>query len=153
MKLLTANEYVQQTGIVETGRLLANRDTITASGDDLSTYKTALYTSGDPTKSLQTAVKDDLDNIISDAQTKVEPQVRKLYEWPLTDDGFEIQTIPDLLKRIVKDIARYYLHDEDVPERIFERYRDALTTAEMIGKGNVGLPVDRLPSSKPQYTI
>lgn len=152
MKLLTAKQYVEGTGIVETGRLLTNRGTISPTGDTKSDYESAMFKSGSSDNDLKDDVKTDLNRLISDAQTNVEPQVRKLYVWPLEKDGFEVQNIPSQLKRIMKDITRFYLHDEDVPDRVSQRYEEALRDAKNIGAGDIELEVDKLESTT-LYTI
>jgi phage gp36-like protein len=86
---------------------------------------------------------------LDSAQAIVESSVRAAYKTPLTYDGDELESPPDLLTAITCDIARYYLHDDKAVtdgsiDPVMRRYQDAIKQVEEIRKGNLDIPADRL---------
>lgn len=72
---------------------------------------------------------------IDDAAAKVDGYLSGRYTLPLT-------VVPTALKRIACDLARYYLHDDQVPEIVRTRYEDACRFLEQVGTGRLSLGVD-----------
>lgn len=146
MRLTTPKAYVQEYGTTETGRLLANKGIITPASDDDSDYTASIYEGGDSTSDVKDDVAAELNRYIDNAQDEIIPRIRRYLNWPLTRDGFAITVsdVPSELARITREVARYYLHDEDVRNieevsMIERRYRNALELADKIGAGTYRL--------------
>lgn len=53
-----------------------------------------------------------------------------------------ISPVPQLLRRCVADLARYYMSRYDPPEDVRKRYEDALRRLKMLADGTIDLGVD-----------
>lgn len=60
-----------------------------------------------------------LDAAIADAEAEVDSYLAVRYALPL-------EAVPDILKSITADLARYRMHDGAMPETVQQRYTDAL---------------------------
>lgn len=162
MRLTTPDTYVDEYGIVETGRLLTNKSVIDpATNDDRASYITAMFEGGVESGGLKATIVTELNRYIDSAQAEIVPRIRRFLVWPLSFEGFTLSTddVPAELARITREVARYYLHDEDtrtVEEVSFieRRYRNALTLADRIGAGEYRLSdVDSNFEDQIVYTI
>ncbi len=89
-----------------------------------------------------------LANKLADADAEINGYLQGRYALPLT-------SVPDVLKRLACDIARYHLYDNRVTEAVRERYKDAIAYLKLVATGTVQLGLDAsnqtLPvSSAPQ---
>lgn len=85
---------------------------------------------------------------LADADAEINGYLQGRYALPLT-------TVPDVLKRLACDIARYHLYDNRVTDAVRERYKDAIAYLKLVATGTVQLGLDAsnqiLPvSSAPQ---
>lgn len=76
-------------------------------------------------------------NAINDAVAVIDGHLAGRYALPLS-------TVPAILTRLCCDLARYYLDDLTVPEKIQNNYDNAMNTLGDIAKGkmSLGLPRD-----------
>lgn len=72
---------------------------------------------------------------LADADAEIDGYLAGRYTLPLT-------TVPEALRRIACDIARYHLYDDRVTEAVQKRYDDAVKFLVMVSKGQVQLGVD-----------
>lgn len=72
---------------------------------------------------------------IADAGELIDAHLAARYTLPLA-------TVPELLRRLACQIARYLLHDDAAPEEVRERYKDAERLLRDIGAGRVRLQAD-----------
>lgn len=75
---------------------------------------------------------------ISDATAEIDTYLGTRYTVPLV-------TVPDAIRRIATDLARYRLYDQAAPTEVRQRYEDALRLLERIAKGDV-----RIQALEPQ---
>ena len=68
---------------------------------------------------------------LTDASAEAEAYLRR-YQLP-------IAPVPQILRRSVADMARYYLSRYDPPEDVRKRYEDALRRLKMIADGSLDL--------------
>lgn len=69
---------------------------------------------------------------IGDAERDVDAQIGARYAVPLA-------TVPDLVKRVAAQLARYYLHVANPPEWVRAGYKDALAILADIRDGRVAI--------------
>ncbi|HEY1136575.1 MAG TPA: DUF1320 domain-containing protein [Xanthomonadaceae bacterium] len=86
---------------------------------------------------------------LADADAEIDGYLAGRYTLPLT-------TVPEALRRIACDVARYHLYDDRVTEAVQKRYDDAIKFLRMVAKGEVQLGVDTggaapAVSAGPQY--
>jgi phage gp36-like protein len=86
---------------------------------------------------------------LADADAEIDGYLAGRYTLPLT-------TVPEALRRIACDVARYHLYDDRVTEAVQKRYDDAIKFLRMVAKGEVQLGVDTggtapVVSAGPQY--
>jgi phage gp36-like protein len=79
---------------------------------------------------------------LADADAEIDGYLSGRYTLPLTN-------VPEALRRIACDIARYHLYDDRVTEAVQKRYDDAIRFLRMVAKGEVQLGVD-LGGNTPQ---
>lgn len=72
---------------------------------------------------------------LADADAEIDGYLAGRYTLPLT-------TVPEALRRIACDIARYHLYDDRVTEAVQKRYDDAIKFLRMVAKSEVQLGVD-----------
>lgn len=72
---------------------------------------------------------------LADADAEIDGYLAGRYTLPLT-------TVPEALRRIACDIARYHLYDDRVTEAVQKRYDDAIKFLVLVSKGQVQLGVD-----------
>jgi phage gp36-like protein len=72
---------------------------------------------------------------LADADAEIDGYLAGRYTLPLT-------SVPEALRRIACDIARYHLYDDRVTEAVQKRYDDAIKFLRMVAKGEVQLGVD-----------
>lgn len=77
---------------------------------------------------------------LSDAEAEVNGYLASRYTLPLG-------VVPELLKRLTCDIARYLLYDDVAPDQIRDRYKDTVSLLKGIAEGKVSLAID--PASQP----
>lgn len=75
-----------------------------------------------------------LDQAIEDAGAEIEAYLGGRYALPLNP-------IPKVLNRIACNLARYYLHDNAVPEAVEKAYQDSLRFLKDVSKGLVKLGI------------
>jgi phage gp36-like protein len=78
-----------------------------------------------------------LGQAIADACAEMNGYIGSRYALPLV-------TMPETLKPLSCDIARYKLYDEQVTEQITKRYEAAITFLFSVSKGQISLGVDSL---------
>jgi len=83
-----------------------------------------------------------LDAALLDADAEINGYLQARYTLPLV-------AVPLLISRLARDIARYYLYDDHVPEAIETRYKAAVKTLEQISKGVVQLGLDSAGDTTP----
>ncbi len=76
-----------------------------------------------------------VDGKLADADAEIDGYLAGRYTLPL-------QTVPEALRRIACDVARYHLHDDRATEQVTKRYDDAIKFLRMVSKGDVQLGVD-----------
>lgn len=90
-----------------------------------------------PTGQVDAAV---VSRAIEDAQAEINCYLASRYTLPLG-------VVPELLKRLTCDIARYLLYDDVAPDQIRDRYKDTVVLLKGIAEGKVSLAID--PASQP----
>lgn len=70
-----------------------------------------------------------------DADAEIDGYLAGRYTLPLVN-------MPESLRRIACDVARYHLYDDRVTEAVQKRYDDAIKFLRMVAKGEVQLGVD-----------
>jgi phage gp36-like protein len=83
-----------------------------------------------------------LDAALADADAEINGYLQARYTLPLA-------SVPLLVSRLARDIARYFLYDDQVPETIGDRYRAAVKTLDQISKGVIQLGLDQAGQSTP----
>lgn len=86
---------------------------------------------------------------LADADAEIDGYLAGRYTLPLT-------TVPETLRRIACDVARYHLYDNRVTDTVQKRYDAAIKFLEMVARGQVQLGVDTggtapTVSAGPQY--
>ncbi|MBL8260931.1 MAG: DUF1320 domain-containing protein [Xanthomonadaceae bacterium] len=86
---------------------------------------------------------------LADADAEIDGYLAGRYTLPLTN-------VPEALRRIACDLARYHLYDDRATEQVQKRYDDAVRFLVMVSKGHVQLGVDTggaapAVSAGPQY--
>jgi len=76
-----------------------------------------------------------LNPAIQDAKDEINGWLAGRYQLPLA-------TVPEVLRRIGCDIARYYLYEQTVTDQVRKRYEDAVKFLACLGKGTISLGVD-----------
>lgn len=79
-----------------------------------------------------------LERAIADAAAEAETYIAARYTLPLPN-------VPPALGRVVADIARYRLYDDQSPEEVRDRYRDAVRWLERVARGEVTLAIAQVP--------
>lgn len=77
---------------------------------------------------------------LDDASNEIDAYVGSRYSVPMSP-------VPDLLKRLCADIARYRLYDERPLEEVENRYKQAVATLRDIANGRASLKDSSAPSS------
>lgn len=80
-----------------------------------------------------------LNQALSDAAQEMDGYLRVRYSLPL-----QIETVPDLLRRINCVIAYYYLHQNGIPDDIELRYKDARKQLSEIRDRKLEIGIDEL---------
>lgn len=62
----------------------------------------------------------------------------------LTAYPLPLAVVPANLLRIACDVTRYYLYDDQMPEPVLKRYKDAIDWLKLVAAGKVSLPPDAL---------
>lgn len=75
-----------------------------------------------------------LDRALADATAEIDGYLAARYQLPLT-------TTPLVLVRVCADLARYHLHDDQVPEAVKVRYQAAVDLLRRVSTGHVSLGV------------
>lgn len=87
---------------------------------------------------------------LADADAEIDAYLAQKFTLPLP-------FVPDVLKRIACDIARYHLYDDRATEDVIRRYKAAIDFLRDVVKGTAGIGIDPgtgsgAPSSDtPQY--
>ncbi|TBV76875.1 gp436 family protein [Pseudoxanthomonas winnipegensis] len=74
---------------------------------------------------------------LADAEAEIDAYLGGRFKLPL-------QVVPEVLKRVACDIARYHLQDDRATEDVVRRYKDAITFLQLIVKGTVSIGADPL---------
>lgn len=82
-----------------------------------------------------------LDKAAADADAEINAYLGARYALPLA-------STPELLKRIARDLVRYFLFDQRAPEEVRLRYQRAIKLLESIRNGDtsLGLPALSTPA-------
>ena len=72
---------------------------------------------------------------LSDADAEIDGYLAGRYALPLP-------VVPEALRRVACDVARYHLYDDRSTEQVTKRYDDAIKFLKMVSKGDVQLGVD-----------
>lgn len=75
-----------------------------------------------------------LDRALADATAEIDGYLAARYQLPLT-------STPTVLVRVCSDIARYLLHDDNIPEPVELRYKSAVDLLRQVSNGRVSLGV------------
>lgn len=75
-----------------------------------------------------------LDRALADGTAEIDGYLAARYQLPLT-------TTPTVLVRVCADVARYYLHDDNIPEPVAIRYKSAVELLRQVSLGRVSLGV------------
>lgn len=75
-----------------------------------------------------------LDRALADATAEIDGYLASRYQLPLT-------TTPTVLVRVCADIARYHLHDDNIPEPVEIRYKAAVDLLRQVSIGRVSMGV------------
>lgn len=73
-----------------------------------------------------------VDQAMSDASSEVEGYLASRYQLPLS-------SVPEVVERLICDLAWYYLHGQIKPAHVKERYERAVQMLKDIARGDVGL--------------
>lgn len=73
-----------------------------------------------------------LDRALADATAEIDGYLASRYQLPLTSQ-------PAVLVRVCADIARYNLHDDNLPELVETRYKAAVDLLRQVSLGRVSL--------------
>ena len=86
---------------------------------------------------------DVLGRALLDADAKINGYLQTRFKLPLN-------SVPRLLEQMAGDIARYYLHTDNVSEVVEARYKDACASLAKIAKGDMELGLDAEDSPAPE---
>jgi phage gp36-like protein len=75
-----------------------------------------------------------LGRALADATAEIDGYLASRYQLPLT-------ITPTVLVRVCADIARYHLHDDNIPEPVETRYKAAVDLLRQVSLGRVSLGV------------
>jgi len=75
-----------------------------------------------------------LDTAIADASHRIDGYLGGRYDLPLS-------VVPPVMAVLCCDIARYQLYDDQAPDKITERYDNAIAFLKAVGKGDLLLGV------------
>jgi phage gp36-like protein len=76
---------------------------------------------------------------LADAEAEVNGYIASRYTLPL-------EIVPEILKRMTCDVARYLLYDDVAPDQIRDRYKDAVSLLKGIADGKVSLGLVTAPA-------
>jgi len=76
-----------------------------------------------------------LDMAINDADGLIDTYIKTRYPQTLI-------SVPEPLKRKAADIARYYLYDDNMPDKVLNAYKEALVFLKDIAAGRASLGPD-----------
>ncbi|HMS05352.1 MAG TPA: DUF1320 domain-containing protein [Burkholderiaceae bacterium] len=76
-----------------------------------------------------------LGRALADADAEVNGYLAVRYAMPLA-------ATPPVITRVACDLARYYLHDDKVPDTVRQRYEDAVALLKRLAAGDVTLGPD-----------
>ncbi len=108
--------------------LTADRLTAAAGGADTSAWPAAESAAALAALSI-------IGQAITDATSAVDGYLSGRYGVPLT-------TPPAVLKRVACDLARHYLYDDNEPETVADRYKEAVAWLRDVAAGKVALGPD-----------
>lgn len=91
-----------------------------------------------------------IDAKLADADAEIDGYLGQRYTLPLA-------TVPQVLKRIATDVARYHLYDDRATEQVTNRYKDAIAFLKDVARGLATIGVDQggttpTESAAPDYT-
>lgn len=72
---------------------------------------------------------------LTEASGEIDSYLGARYALPITD------TVPDRLKAVCLDIARYRLYDDHPTATVRQRYEDAIAWLKLIADGRIALPL------------
>ena len=145
--LITANEYVQRFGYVETGDLLTKQEVINNPSDDSKAdYIAVMETDG----KLNADVVEAIELYIDEAESLVKVHISGTYAYPPVN-------VEPILKDITKHIARYFFYDNfdrnTIPDNITGNYEKYLNILEKIKSGDITLSITADSDSTILYAI
>jgi phage gp36-like protein len=90
-----------------------------------------------------------LERGLSDASAQVDAYLARRFALPLVDAASQVPIVPDMIKRLTGDIARYLLTGTHVRETdaIRNRYKDAIDQLDRIATGKVSMGVELVMAS------
>ena len=145
--LITANEYVQRFGYVETGDLLTKQEVISDATDrTVTAMKAAMETNGN----LNTDVVEAIELYIDEAESLVKVHISGMYAYPPVN-------VEPILKDVTKHIARYFFYDNfdrnTIPDNITGNYEKYVNILEEIKSGDITLSITANSDSTILYAI
>lgn len=145
--LITANEYVQRFGYVETGDLLTKQEVINNPSDDSkAAYIAVMETDG----KLNADVVEAIELYIDEAESLVKVHISGAYAYPPVN-------VEPILKDITKHIARYFFYDNfdrsTIPDNITANYEKYLNILEKIKSGDIALSMTANSDTTILYAI
>jgi phage gp36-like protein len=92
-----------------------------------------------------------LERGLADASAQVDAYLARRFALPLADATTQALTVPDMIKRLTGDIARYLMTGTHIRETdaIRNRYKDALDQLDRIATGKVSMGVELVMASSP----
>lgn len=84
-----------------------------------------------------------VDQALADADALINGHLQAVHTLPLT-------TVPELVKMLAGDIARYQLYEDRATETVQKRYDAAVRTLEKIAAGRMSLGLDAGAETTPQ---
>lgn len=87
-----------------------------------------------------------LNAALADADDEINGYLQAKYTLPLA-------SVPLLIRKLARTIARYNLYDDLPPEHIENRYKAAIKTLEGIAKGIMHLGLDSASQTAPQTSM
>jgi len=96
-----------------------------------------------------------LERGLSDASAQVDAYLARRFALPLRDATSLVEVVPDMIKRLTGDIARYLMTGTHVRETdaIRNRYKDAIDQLDRIATGKVTMGVELVMASSPSAPV
>ena len=146
MILLTAKDFISRFSLIEIGQLLTNSgDSLKNRSNRRDDFVQDIYDTGDESGNVKEDVKKDLRRHIDSAESITEAMISNRYVVPLFDQENELilttDQVPEQLKDVVANIARWYLNDRILGEFdiVTRRYEDSMNFLKKLSEGDANL--------------